>query len=140
MAENNAPRLFGEEHVRRYVETGGDVGYMWNGVPTLILTTTGRRSGQQRSMPLIFGEDHGSYIVVASKGGAHEHPAWYHNLVAHPEVEVQVRADKFKARARTATQQEKPALWKLMASIWPPYDEYQKKTRREIPVVILERQ
>jgi deazaflavin-dependent oxidoreductase (nitroreductase family) len=140
MAENNAPRLFGDEHVRRYVETGGDVGYMWNGVPTLILTTTGRRSGQQRSMPLIFGEDNGSYIVVASKGGAPEHPAWYNNLVAHPEVEVQVRADKFKARARTATQQEKPALWKLMASIWPDYDKYQKKTRREIPVVILERQ
>jgi deazaflavin-dependent oxidoreductase (nitroreductase family) len=140
MAENNAPRLFGDEHVRRYVETGGEVGYMWNGVPTLILTTTGRISGQQRSMPLIFGEDNGRYIIVASKGGAPEHPAWYRNLVAHPEVEVQVRADKFKARARTATQEEKPALWKLMASIWPPYDEYQKKTRREIPVVILERQ
>jgi deazaflavin-dependent oxidoreductase (nitroreductase family) len=140
MAENSAPRLFGDEHVRRYVETGGEVGYMWNGVPTLILTTTGRRSGQQRSMPLIFGEDNGRYIIVASKGGAPAHPAWYRNLVAHPEVEVQVRADTFKARARTATQEEKPALWKLMASIWPYYDEYQKKTRREIPVVILERQ
>jgi deazaflavin-dependent oxidoreductase (nitroreductase family) len=140
MAENSSPRLFGDEHVRRYVETGGEVGYMWNGVPTLILTTTGRTSGQQRSMPLIFGEDNGSYIVVASKGGAPEHPAWYRNLVAHPEVEVQVRADKFRARARTATQEEKPALWKLMASIWPSYDEYQKKTRREIPVVILKRQ
>jgi deazaflavin-dependent oxidoreductase (nitroreductase family) len=139
MAENNAPRLFGEEHVRRYVETGGEVGYMWNGVPTLILITTGRRSGQQRSTPLIFGEDNGAYIVVASKGGAPEHPAWYRNLVDQPEVEVQVRAERFKARARTATQEEKPALWKLMASIWPPYNDYQKKTRREIPIVILER-
>jgi deazaflavin-dependent oxidoreductase (nitroreductase family) len=139
MAENTAPRLFGDEHVRRYLETDGEEGYMWNGVPTLILTTTGARSGQQRSVPLIFGEDNGNYIVVASRGGAPEHPAWYRNLVDHPVVEVQVRADRFKARARTATQEEKPALWKLMASIWPPYDEYQKKTQREIPVVILER-
>lgn len=139
MADNNAPLLFGDEHVRRYVETNGEVGYDWNGVHTLILTTSGRRSGQQRSTPLIFGEDNGRYIVVASKGGAPEHPAWYTNLVAQPEVEVQVRADKFKAHARTATQEEKPAIWKLMAAIWPPYDEYQKKTTREIPLVILER-
>ncbi len=139
MAENNGPMLFGDEHVRQYVETGGEVGYKWNGVTTLILTTTGRRSGEQRSIPLIFGEDNGRYVVVASRGGAPEHPAWYRNLVEQPAVEVQVRADKFTAHARTATQEEKPALWKLMASIWPPYNEYQKKTAREIPVVILER-
>ncbi len=131
--------LFGEEHVRRYVETDGREGHDWNGVPVLILTTTGRRSGQRRSTPLIYGEHDGSYLVVASKGGAAEPPAWYLNLQADPEVDVQVRGDKFTARARTASPQEKPGLWQQMAGIWPDYDSYQRKTEREIPVVVLER-
>ena len=131
--------LFGEEHVRRYVETDGREGHDWNGVPVLILTTTGRRSGQRRSTPLIYGEHDGSYLVVASKGGADSPPAWYLNLQADPEVDVQVQADKFTARARTATAAEKPALWRQMAGIWPDYDNYQRKTEREIPVVVLER-
>jgi len=76
---------------------------------------------------------------VASRGGAPTHPGWYENLVAQPVVQVQVMADRFKARARTATAAEKPALWKTMTAIWPPYDEYQKRTAREIPLVILER-
>jgi deazaflavin-dependent oxidoreductase (nitroreductase family) len=127
------------EHLRRYVETGGEDGHLWEGVPTLLLTTTGRRTGQPFTTPLIYGEDGGRYLVVASRGGAPEHPGWYKNLVAHPEVGVQIKADRFRARARTATPDEKPALWKLMASIWPSYDEYQTRTEREIPVVILER-
>src|SRR5919107_740238 len=104
--------LFGDEHVRRYRETGGEVGYLWEGVPTLILTTTGRRSGEQRPMALIFGRDGDRLVVVASKGGAPRHPAWYLNLVAHPEVEVQVQAETFRARARTAGGEERERLWR----------------------------
>ncbi|HEY2488679.1 MAG TPA: nitroreductase family deazaflavin-dependent oxidoreductase [Streptosporangiaceae bacterium] len=132
--------LFGREHVSRYVETDGREGHDWNGVQTLILTTTGRKSGRKISTPLIYGRRGDDYLVVASKGGADQPPAWYLNLQADPEVEVQVLADKFAARARTATADEKPALWRQMAQIWPDYDNYQRKTERSIPVVILERQ
>jgi len=131
--------LFGEEHVRRYRETGGEEGYIWRGVPTLLLTTTGRRSGEPRTTPLIFGRDGDRYVIVASKGGAPRHPAWYLNLSADPRVEVQVRDDVFAATARTAEGEERERLWKLMTEIWPAYDDYQAKTRREIPVVVLER-
>jgi deazaflavin-dependent oxidoreductase (nitroreductase family) len=131
--------LFGDEHVRRYRETGGEEGYDWNGVKTLILTTKGRHSGAERSKALIFGQDGDRYLVVASKGGAPHHPAWYLNLTADPEVEVQVKDDRFRARARTAEGAERERLWKLMAEIWPAYDQYQTKTDRVIPVVVLER-
>jgi deazaflavin-dependent oxidoreductase (nitroreductase family) len=131
--------LHGQEHVRRYRETDGEVGYLWRGVPTLILTTTGRRSGRQRPTPLIFGRDGDDHVVVASKGGAPAHPAWYRNLVDHPEVEVQVKGERFRARARTAEGEERARLWKLMTGIWPAYDQYQQRTGRRIPVVVLER-
>ena len=132
--------LFGEEHVRRYVETDGEVGYTWReGAPILILTVTGRKSGKEYSTPLIFGEDGARYAVVASQGGRPEHPDWYMNLVAHPEVGVQVKADRFRARARTAEGEVRERLWTQMNGIWPHYDEYQAKTEREIPVVLLER-
>ncbi len=131
--------LFGEEHVRRYVETDGAEGHDWRGVSVLILTTTGRHSGQSRSTPLIYGKHGDDHLVVASKGGAPEHPAWYLNLLEHPEVTVQVRGERFPARASTASPEQKPELWGTMASIWPPYDQYQRKTDREIPVVVLER-
>jgi deazaflavin-dependent oxidoreductase (nitroreductase family) len=131
--------LFGQEHVEKYVETDGEVGHDWNGTTTLILTTTGRKSGDERATPLIYQEDDGRYLVVASKGGAPEPPAWLLNIEANPEVRVQVRGDKFTARARIATAEEKPAMWKKMTTAWPAYDEYQEKTDREIPVVVLER-
>jgi deazaflavin-dependent oxidoreductase (nitroreductase family) len=131
--------LFGEEHVQRYVETDGEVGHEWQGTKTLILTTTGRRSGAERRNALIYGQHGDDYLVVASKGGADDPPAWYLNLQANPEVQVQVLGDRFTARARTATPEEKPALWRTMTAEWPAYDEYQQKTEREIPVVILER-
>src|ERR1039458_8357654 len=95
--------LFGEEHVKRYLETDGAQGHDWRGTTTLILTTTGRRSGQPRSTPLIYGTHGDEYLVVASKGGAEKHPAWYLNLDEHPDVTVQVRGDRFAARARTAS-------------------------------------
>jgi deazaflavin-dependent oxidoreductase (nitroreductase family) len=131
--------LFGDEHVRRYRETGGEVGHIWNGVPTLLLTTTGRRSGNPTTTPLIYGRDGENYVVVASKGGAPEHPGWYRNLAKTPEVELQVGPDVFAARARTAEPEERERLWRTMAAIWPAYDDYAQKTDREIPVVVLER-
>jgi len=135
------------DHIRRYLATDGADGHLWNSserggpgpVPTLLLTTTGRKSGKPQLLPLIYGKTPTGYAVVASKGGAPEHPAWYRNLVAQPEVDVQVAADKFAARARTAAGAERAALWKQMAAIFPPYDAYQRSTEREIPVVVLER-
>lgn len=127
------------EHTKRYLESNGEDGHIWNGVPTLLLTTIGRRSGEPLLLPLIYGTDGGRYLLVASKGGAPEHPHWYKNLVANPEVAVQVGADKFAARARTASEDEKPPLWETMAKLWPAYNEYQAKTERPIPVVIIER-
>lgn len=134
-----AELLFGDEHVRRYRETDGEEGHEWRGTIVLLLTTTGRKSGEPRTMPLIYQPDGDNYVVVASKGGWEHHPAWYLNLEANPDVEVQVKADRFKARARTAEGEERARLWKLMAATWPQYDDYQKKTDREIPVVVLER-
>lgn len=131
--------LFGKEHVRRYVETNGEEGHIWSGATALILTTTGRRSGEERSTPLIYGRHGDDYLVVASRGGADHHPAWYLNLEASPDVQVQVKGDRFAARARTATPGEKPELWRTMLAQWPDYDRYQRRTRREIPVVVLER-
>lgn len=132
--------LFGQEHVKRYVETDGDVGHDWKeGAPVLILTTKGRKSGEQRPTPLIYGMNGENPMIVASKGGAPTPPDWYLNLSEQPEVQVQIKADRFTARARTASADERPQLWKQMTQIWPQYDEYQRKTDREIPVVVLER-
>ena len=128
-----------QEHMQKYLATKGEDGHIWKGVPTLLLTTTGRRSGNPVMVPLIYGQQDDQYIVVGSKGGNMDHPYWYLNLVAQPMVQVQVAADRFVAKARTATQQERPAIWELMAKIWPAYDEYQSKTDREIPLVVLER-
>lgn len=131
--------LFGAEHVQRYVETDGAEGHDWQGTTVLILTTTGRRSGQERSTPLIYQSDADNYLVVASMGGADKHPAWYLNLRDNPKVTVQVKSDRFTATARTANEDEKPALWQKMTRTWPQYDQYQTKTSRTIPLVILER-
>jgi len=134
----DSPRDWVGEHVRRYVETGGEDGHLWRGVPTLLLTTRGRRSGKLRRTALIYGRDGDRHVVVASTGGADRHPLWYLNLVAHPNVRVQVGSEQFLARARTASAEEKPRLWPLMTAIWPAYDQYQARTTRSIPVVLLE--
>lgn len=128
-----------QRHVERYRESNGEDGHIWEGVPTLLLTTTGRRSGQPRTTPLIYAKDGDRYVVVASYGGAPKHPDWYVNLHEKPDLEVQVKADRFQAKAHTAEGDEKARLWKIMAAIWPAYDNYQAKTSREIPIVILER-
>jgi deazaflavin-dependent oxidoreductase (nitroreductase family) len=131
--------LFGQEHVERYQATDGRDGHDWrNGAPVLLLTTTGRSSGRHRTTPLIsqpYGDD---YLVIASRGGAPRAPAWYRNLEADPAVQVQIKGDRFPARARTATADEKPEMWRKMTAVWPDYDDYQQRTEREIPVVVLE--
>jgi deazaflavin-dependent oxidoreductase (nitroreductase family) len=134
----DSPTGWVKDHIRGYVESDGREGYLWRGVPTLLLTTRGRKSGKLRRTALIFGRDGKNYLLVASQGGAPKHPLWYLNLAANLEVEIQVGAEKLKARARTANKEEKPRLWKLMAGIFPKYDEYQAKAGRDIPLVILE--
>jgi deazaflavin-dependent oxidoreductase (nitroreductase family) len=129
--------LIGEEHVQQYQATDGQAGYLWNGVPTLLLTTTGRRSGQPRTSALIFGRDADEHLVVASMGGAPRHPSWYLNLTANPMAEIQVRADHIPVVARTASDDDKQRLWRIMTDVWPNYDVYQSRTDRAIPVVVL---
>jgi deazaflavin-dependent oxidoreductase (nitroreductase family) len=131
--------LFGEEHVKRYQATDGAEGHDWEGTTTLLLTTTGRKSGEQRTTPLIYQRHGDEVMVVASNGGNDNPPLWYLNLQADPQATVQVRGDKYKARARTATAAEKTALWKTMVEAWPAYNDYQAQTSREIPIVVLER-
>jgi deazaflavin-dependent oxidoreductase (nitroreductase family) len=131
--------LFGQEHVDRYLATDGEEGHEWLGATVLILTTTGRKSGEPRMNPLIYGTSGDDYLLVASRGGSRRHPAWYLNLKANPDVEVQLKGERFKARARDATPEERPEMWTTMTRQWPAYDDYQKRTEREIPVVVLER-
>ena len=142
MSESRIPRPgtpgWQQEHVKVYQETGGEDGHIWNGVPTLLLTTKGRKSGKPFTTPLIYGRDGGHYLIIASRGGADHHPQWYLNLVADSEIEVQVQADKFPARARAAAGEEKARLWKTMTAVWPSYDNYQAQTKREIPLVVIE--
>ena len=132
--------LYGDEHVRRYEETDGELGYLWkNDSHILILTTTGRKTGTTRKHALIFGRDGDDVLVVASKGGAPANPDWYENLAADPNVQVQILDERYPAVARTATPDEKRRLWPIMTAAWPKYDDYQAKTERDIPLVILER-
>ena len=136
----DATKLFGAEHVRRYRETGGEVGHIWKeGSTVLLLTTTGRKTGEPRTTPLIYAQDGDRYVIVASNGGDPEHPGWYENLSKDPNVELQVLDDVFAARARTAEGEERERLWRLANTVWKHYDEYQTRTDRQIPVVVLER-
>jgi len=132
--------LYGDEHVERYRATDGEEGFVWReGSHILLLTTTGRKSGKPTTAPLIFGLDGDNPVIVASKGGAQEHPGWYENLVENPEVGVQIKGEVFRARARDAEGEERDRLWEMMLGHWPHYAEYQTKTDRQIPVVVLER-
>ncbi|MEV6244262.1 nitroreductase family deazaflavin-dependent oxidoreductase [Lentzea sp. NPDC051838] len=140
MAVKDSPTGWVNEHIQKYVETDGAEGHEWRpGVHTLLLTTKGRKSGELRRTALIYQRDGDDYVVVASQGGKPANPSWYFNLSEEPVADVQVAADKFQARARTAGPDERDRLWKLMNEVWPNYTEYQKLTDREIPVVVLER-
>ena|SRR5438270_11996483 len=131
--------LFGAEHVRVYRETGGERGYHWRGTTILLLTTRGRVSGEPRTTPLIHRADGDRWVVVASKGGAPANPAWFENLQAEPDATIEVGAAEIPVRASVAEGEERARLWALMSEVWPAYDEYQAKTDREIPVVVLSR-
>ena len=139
MAVKDSPTGWVNEHIQKYVETDGAEGHEWRpGVFTLLLTTKGRKSGELRRTALIYQRDGDDYVIVASQGGKPQHPSWYLNIEADPVVDVQVAADRFRARARTAGPEERDRLWKLMNEVWPSYDGYQTKTDRVIPVVVLE--
>ena len=131
--------LFGAEHVRVYRETAGERGFHWRGTTILLLTTTGRTSGEPRTTPLIQRADGDRWILVASNGGAVEHPGWYQNLQVHPQATIEVKGDEIPVVASTASADERARLWSMMTEVWPAYDEYQARTDREIPVVVLTR-
>jgi proline iminopeptidase len=143
----NLPKWM-KDHVDLYLSSGGKEGHMYtstmpgapaHAVPSLLLITKGRKTGEKFLFPLFYGKAGDNCFIVASKGGAPEHPGWYRNILAHPEVEVQVGTEKFQARARTASGAERAQLWDEGVKVWPPYADYQRKTTREIPIVVLER-
>jgi deazaflavin-dependent oxidoreductase (nitroreductase family) len=147
MSESNNKReyitpdygLLGEEHVEKYLATKGEIGHIWNGVPTLILSTKGRKTGLPRRQPMIYGRDGDDFVVVASVGGAPKHPAWYFNLCTNPEVEVHVKAEHFMGLTITAAGDERERLWNMMVDLWPNYEQYRERTDRVIPVVIIKK-
>ena len=132
-------QLVGAEHVRVYRETAGERGYHWRGTTVLLLSTEGHRSKQVRTTPLIHRIDGDRWVVVASKGGTPQNPAWYENLVANPDATIEVEGETIPVHADTAQGPERERLWSLMAEVWPDYDAYQQRTSREIPVVVLSR-
>jgi proline iminopeptidase len=124
----------------------GEAGHLWDStigggpgpLPTLLLFTKGRKSGQESIMPLLYGKVDGGYAIIASKGGFPTHPGWYHNMQEQPEVKVKVANDVFQARHRVATGAERQKIWDQMEKMYPPYKDYQARTQREIPVIVLE--
>jgi deazaflavin-dependent oxidoreductase (nitroreductase family) len=130
-----------KQHVRQFRENP-EQAHDWNPygkvVSALLLTTTGRKSGKQRSLPLVYTKVGNAYVVVGSKGGAPDHPFWYKNLRANPDCEIQVKRDHIKVRARTAEGAERTALWPQVVAMLPQYEEYQARTDRLLPVVVLE--
>lgn len=131
---------------RALYQEDGEAGHMWDSteaggpgpLPTLLLTTRGRKSGRESVMPLLYGEVADGYAIIASRGGAPQNPGWFYNLLEQPQVKVQIRNDTFMARHRIATGLEREAIWKQMATMYPPYEDYQQATSREIPVIVLE--
>jgi deazaflavin-dependent oxidoreductase (nitroreductase family) len=131
--------LIGDDHVRRYRETDGATGYLWNGATARLLTTKGRKSGEDRTIPIIFKQVGDRYAIIASKGGAPKHPVWYLNILADPLVKLQIKGETFAGVARVAEGGERDELWAASLEQWPNYDVYQSRTDRKIPVVVVER-
>jgi F420H(2)-dependent quinone reductase len=131
-------RILGGVHRRVYRLSGGRVGGRIGRLPVLLLTTMGRRSGRPRTQPLAYTQAGDGYAVIASKGGAAQHPLWYLNLRANPLAEVTVGRETRRVRARDAQGEERERLWRALADLYPGYERYAQKTRRLIPVVVLE--
>jgi deazaflavin-dependent oxidoreductase (nitroreductase family) len=130
---------FNQNVIKQFRANGGKVGPPFEGAPMLLLTTKGAKSGQERTTPLVHTRDGDDYVIIASKAGAPTNPAWYHNLVANPEVTVEVGTEKFQARARVAPAEERDRLYAAQAKLMPNFAEYETKTTRKIPVVVLKR-
>ena len=134
----DSPTEWVADHIRRYVETGGEDGHIWRGVQTLLLTTVGRKTGISRRTALIYGIDGDDFVIVASKGGHPHNPLWYENLVVRPEVTIQVGSKMLQARATLISDTQRyERLWNQMATIWPGFNDYKERTTRRIPLVAL---
>jgi deazaflavin-dependent oxidoreductase (nitroreductase family) len=129
---------FTQLHVRAYRATGGRIGRKWKKAPVALVDHVGRKSGKRYTSPLIYGTDGESVVIVASFGGARRDPAWWPNLKAHPRTSVQIGSERRDVIARQATAAEKARIWPRMVEIYPPYADYQRRTERDIPVVLLE--
>jgi len=148
LEKTGKPPAWVAAHLRLYRDSGGAEGHLFDAtiagvpglVPCLLLTTIGRHSGEKRTSPLFYGTAGDAYVIIGSKGGADTQPGWYLNLRANPTAEVQVGREQFTAHARVATGQEREQLFEQMAQMAPPYRDYQQKTKRELPVVVLEKQ
>ena len=133
-----SPSEWSRKQAERYEATNGEKGGELQGRPVIVLTSVGAKTGKIRKTPLMRVEHEGTYAVVASLGGAPEHPVWYHNLVANPHVELQDRATKRDYTAREVVGDEKAVWWERAVATWPDYAKYQTKTDRQIPVFVLE--
>ena len=129
--------FFSSSHVFLYRVSNGRVGGRFRGAPVLLLTTIGRKTGRKRTTPLLFARDGNRLVVVASNGGRTRHPSWWTNLRFNSEAEVEIKRDRWRVKAEKANDEEKTRLWPLMTETFPPYEEYQRKTKRVIPVIIL---
>jgi deazaflavin-dependent oxidoreductase (nitroreductase family) len=136
MAEVND---FNAKIIEEFRANGGETSGPFKGRKLLLLTTTGAKSGKSRTTPLVYSNDGDRVVIIASKGGAPEHPAWYHNLMAHPEATVELGTEKFEAKASVAPSPERERLYAQHAEAMPAFNEYEQKTTRKIPVVVLER-
>jgi deazaflavin-dependent oxidoreductase (nitroreductase family) len=133
-----------EKHIEEY-RKNPEEGHMWDSsvvggpgkVPCLLLTTVGRKSGKHRTTPLIYSFQDGGYCIIASKGGAPDHPSWYLNIQDEPMVQIQVSTREMKAKAEEVQGEKRKRLWEAMVEVWPDYENYQKKTERKIPVILL---
>lgn len=130
--------LLNETHVAAYRETNGERGSVWNGATAVLVTTKGRKSGEKRTIAIIGKQVGDNFVIIASKGGAPAHPLWYLNILADPNVEIQYMADRWEAVARTAESPEREELWAEACTQWPAFNDYQTRTERRIPVVVIE--
>lgn len=146
MSEQALPKWIAD-HIHLYL-SDPEKAHLWDAslgggigkIPTLLLITKGARTGAERMLPLIYKKIDGKFVIIASKGGAPSHPGWFRNLEAHPDCEIRVASDAFKVRARVAEGEERERLWQEMVALYAPYTQYQERTERRIPVVVLEPQ